>query len=53
MQRMSLDQLSPLFLSSVPEVLLNTGRSVPPCEEDLCLLSAVTLEEDIRLVLSA
>lgn len=46
MQRMSLDQLIPFFLA-VAEVLLNTGLSVPPRKEDLCLFSAAPLEEDI------
>lgn len=49
MQTMSLDQLIPFFPPppAVAEVLLNTGRSVPPRKEDLCLFSAVPLEEDI------
>lgn len=46
MQRMSLDQLIPFF-PAVAELLLNTGRSVPPPKEDLCPFSAVPLEEDI------
>lgn len=46
MLRMSLASLS---LSSVSEVPINTGWSVPLCIEALCIFQpAVTLEEDIK-----